>query len=185
MPQTEAKQVIRFGTFEVDPHTGELRKNGVHLKLQDQPFHVLLALLEKPGEIVTREELRARLWPADTFVDFDHGLNAAVKRLRDALGDTAENPRFIETLAKRGYRLLVPLNRQTDAPSPVGSPVESAGAVSQAKNPPPEPWGSSIADSPLIFWLATELPPSRELLSLYWQLQVWGWPPTGGLSTFP
>jgi DNA-binding winged helix-turn-helix (wHTH) protein/Tol biopolymer transport system component len=125
--ETDAKQVIRFGTFEVDPHTGELRKNGLQVKLQDQPFQVLLALLEKPGGVVTREELRAKLWPADTFVDFNHGLNAAVKRLRDALGDSAENPRFIETLAKRGYRFLVPLQGQAHTPSPaVPTPASPA-----------------------------------------------------------
>ncbi len=106
VPEPEAKQVIRFGTFEVDPRTGELRKSGLQVRLQDQPFQVLLALLARPGEVVTREELRAKLWPADTFVDFDHGLNAAVKRLRDALGDTAENPRFIETLPRHGYRFI-------------------------------------------------------------------------------
>jgi DNA-binding winged helix-turn-helix (wHTH) protein len=116
--ETDAKQVIRFGTFEVDPRTGELRRNGLQIKLQDQPFQVLLALLAKPGDVVTREELRAKLWPADTFVDFDHGLNAAVKRLRDALGDTAENPRFIETLARRGYRFLVPLQGHAVTPCP-------------------------------------------------------------------
>jgi eukaryotic-like serine/threonine-protein kinase len=122
--ETDAKQVIRFGTFEVDPRAGELRRNGSRVKLQDQPFQVLLALLERPGDVVTREELRAKLWPADTFVDFDHGLNAAVKRLRDALGDTAENPRFIETLARRGYRFLVPLQGQAVTPSPaVPTPV--------------------------------------------------------------
>jgi DNA-binding winged helix-turn-helix (wHTH) protein len=115
--ETDAKQVIRFGTFEVDPRAGELRRNGSRVKLQDQPFQVLLALVAKPGDVVTREELRAKLWPADTFVDFDHGLNAAVKRLRDALGDTAENPRFIETLAKRGYRFLVPLQGHAVPPS--------------------------------------------------------------------
>jgi TolB-like protein/DNA-binding winged helix-turn-helix (wHTH) protein/Flp pilus assembly protein TadD len=101
--------VIRFGTFEVSPQAGELRRDGSRVKLQDQPFQVLLALLERPNDVVTREELRAKLWPRDTFVDFDHGLNAAVKRLRDALGDTAENPRFIETLSRRGYRFIAPV----------------------------------------------------------------------------
>src|SRR5262249_36891245 len=85
-----------------DIRAGELRKNGVKIKLQEQPFRVLVALLQHPGDIVTREELRRELWPSDTFVDFEHGLNAAVKRLRDALGDSAENPIFIETLARRG-----------------------------------------------------------------------------------
>jgi len=104
------KGVISFGTFEADLRTGELRRDGRKIRLQEQPFQILAMLLEHAGEIVTREELRSRLWPADTFVDFDHGLNAAVKRLRDALADSAENPRFVETLARRGYRFLVPIN---------------------------------------------------------------------------
>jgi Tol biopolymer transport system component/DNA-binding winged helix-turn-helix (wHTH) protein len=104
--ENPAKDVIRFGIFEADLGTGELARNGRKIRLQEQPFQVLAMLLEHPGEIVTREELRGRLWPADTFVDFDHGLNAAVKRLRDALGDSAENPQFVETLARRGYRFV-------------------------------------------------------------------------------
>ncbi len=96
MQKAHPNQLIRFGVFEVDLRSGELRKKGFRVKLQDQPLQVLLAVLEKPGEVVTREELRSKLWPADTFVDFEHGLNAAMKRLRDALGDTAENPRYIE-----------------------------------------------------------------------------------------
>lgn len=98
--------LIRFGVFELHTPTGELRSKRSRVKLQDQPLQVLLAVLEKPGEVVTREELRAKLWAADTFVDFDHGLNAAVRRLRDALGDTAESPRYIETLPRRGYRFI-------------------------------------------------------------------------------
>lgn len=98
--------IYRFGVFQLDVRAGELRKNGVRLKLQEQPFQVLCMLIEHSGGIVTREELRDRLWPADTFVDFDHGLNAAVKRLRDALGDSAESPRFVETVARRGYRFI-------------------------------------------------------------------------------
>ena len=103
---TDQDRLIRFGVFEVNPRTGELRKNGFNVKLQEQPLQVLLAVLQKPGDVVTREELRAKLWPADTFVDFDHGLNAAVKRLRDALDDSAESPRFIETLPRHGYRFI-------------------------------------------------------------------------------
>jgi Tol biopolymer transport system component/DNA-binding winged helix-turn-helix (wHTH) protein len=109
VPDNEANSPISFGIFEADLRAGELRRNGSKIRLQDQPFQVLALLLARPGELVTREELRAKLWPADTFVDFDHGLNAAVKRLRDALGDSAENPRFIETLARRGYRFLTPV----------------------------------------------------------------------------
>jgi Tol biopolymer transport system component/DNA-binding winged helix-turn-helix (wHTH) protein len=104
-----APRIIRFSTFEVNLHTGELRQRGQKVKLQEQPFQVLAALLERPGQMVTREELRSRLWSADTFVDFDHSLNAAIKRLRDALGESAETPIFIETLARRGYRFIAPV----------------------------------------------------------------------------
>jgi Tol biopolymer transport system component/DNA-binding winged helix-turn-helix (wHTH) protein len=103
-------RVIRFSTFEVNLGTGELRRQGQKVKLQEHPFQVLAALLERPGEVVTREELRSKLWPADTFVDFDHSLNAAIKRLRDALGESAETPIFVETLARRGYRFIAPVD---------------------------------------------------------------------------
>lgn len=111
----------RFGVFEVDLHAAELRRNGLKVKLQEQPFQILTLLLERPGEVVTREDLRNRLWPADTFVDFDHSLNAAVKRLRDALGDTAENPRFIGTVARRGYRFLAPVSTNGNGAAAVGA----------------------------------------------------------------
>jgi len=117
VPQNPIPDVIRFGTFEADLRAGELRHNGVKIRLQEQPFQVLAMLLERPGEIVTREELHSRLWPADTFVDFDHGLNAAVKRLRDALGDSAENPRFIQTIPRRGYRFVAPVEKIEAAPT--------------------------------------------------------------------
>jgi len=100
---------VRFGVFEVDLCAGELRKQGIKIKLHDQPLKLLVVLLERPGELVTREQICQRLWPADTFVDWEVGLNSAVKKLRDALGDSAENPRFIETLPRRGYRLIVPV----------------------------------------------------------------------------
>jgi DNA-binding winged helix-turn-helix (wHTH) protein/Tol biopolymer transport system component len=103
-------RIVRFSTFEVDLQTGELRQRGQKIRLQEQPFQVLVALLERPGEVVTRDELRSKLWPADTFVDFDHSLNAAIKRLRDALGESAERPIFIETLARRGYRFIAPVD---------------------------------------------------------------------------
>jgi len=113
-PQSQLPRVVRFGTFEVDVPAGELRKNGLKLRLQEQPFQVLAALLERPGEVVTREELRSRLWPGDTFGDFDNGLNAAIKRLRDALGDSSESPRFVETLARRGYRFIAPVDKVSE-----------------------------------------------------------------------
>jgi DNA-binding winged helix-turn-helix (wHTH) protein/Tol biopolymer transport system component len=110
MPGDSSFRIISFGTFEVNLHTGELRQRGQKVKLQEQPFQVLAALLERPGELVTREELRSKLWPSDTFVDFDHGLNAAIKRLRDALGESADAPVFIETMARRGYRFIAPVD---------------------------------------------------------------------------
>jgi Tol biopolymer transport system component/DNA-binding winged helix-turn-helix (wHTH) protein len=103
-------RTLRFGVFELDLRAGELRRSGMKVKLQEQPFQVLAQLLEKPGDVVTREEMRDRLWRSDTFVDFDHSLNAAIKRLRDALGDSADNPRFVETVARRGYRFLAPVS---------------------------------------------------------------------------
>ncbi|MBI4466612.1 MAG: winged helix-turn-helix domain-containing protein [Acidobacteria bacterium] len=107
--QEPGPRTVRFGQFELDLHSHELHKAGLRIKLQEKPFEVLAALLERPGEVITREELQKRLWPGDTFVDFDHSLNAAINRLREALGDTADNPRFIETLARRGYRFIAPV----------------------------------------------------------------------------
>src|SRR3989454_1715345 len=109
-PQIQASRVLQFGAFEVDLRAGELRKSGARIKLQEQPFQILVMLLERPGDVLTREELRQKLWPADTFVDFDNGLNTAIKKLRDTLGDSADSPRFIETLPKRGYRFIYPVN---------------------------------------------------------------------------
>src|SRR6516162_9496875 len=103
-------EILHFGTFEVDAHAGELRKQGKRVKLQDQPFQVLEVLLHRPGEVVTREELRSQIWPQDTFVDFDNSLNTAINKLREALGDSADNPRFIETLPRRGYRFIAPVS---------------------------------------------------------------------------
>jgi TolB-like protein/DNA-binding winged helix-turn-helix (wHTH) protein/Tfp pilus assembly protein PilF len=99
-------RAFRFGVFELDLRAGELRKHGLRVRLQGQPFQVLAILLDRPGEVITREELQKNLWPADTFVDFDHGLNKAINKVRDALGDSAESPRFVETIARRGYRFL-------------------------------------------------------------------------------
>ena len=106
--------LVRFAAFELNLRTGELRKSGVRISLSDQPFQVLRTLLDRPGDLVTREELRQRLWAAETFVDFERGLNAAVRRLRDALGDSADVPRFVETLPRRGYRFIAPVSRQQD-----------------------------------------------------------------------
>jgi len=106
MPHSHSADVVRFSTYEVDLRSGELYRAGRKVSLQSQPFQVLTILLECPGEVVTREDLQKKLWPADTFVDFDHSLNTAIKKLRQALCDDTKNPRFIETLPKRGYRFI-------------------------------------------------------------------------------
>jgi eukaryotic-like serine/threonine-protein kinase len=136
MALTARTRPARFGAFEVDLRSGELRKHGIRLKLQDQPFLVLAHLLEHPGEVVTREELRLKLWPADTFVDFDTGLNSAIKKLRDALSDSAEEPRYIETLPRRGYRFIAHVDNG-DLPAPVS--VEKRLATVPPVAPRPEP----------------------------------------------
>jgi cholera toxin transcriptional activator len=118
----------RFDQYEADVNAGELRRGETRLKLQLQPFQVLVALLERPQEVVTREELRQRLWPQDTFVDFDHGLNTAMAKLRDALGDSVASPRYIETIAKRGYRFL---GKVQVMPAPVPSSSEPALTATQ------------------------------------------------------
>jgi TolB-like protein/DNA-binding winged helix-turn-helix (wHTH) protein/Tfp pilus assembly protein PilF len=119
---------VRFDPFELDAPNGVLRKNGLKLKLQEQPFQILVTLLERPGEVVSRDELRRRLWPSDTFVDFDHSVNTAINRLRDALGDVAERPRFIETVPRRGYRFIGRVD-----------PIEPPAAASVVVAAPPAP----------------------------------------------
>ena len=126
---SRSAEVIRFHVFEVDTVTGELRKHGLRIKLQEQPFQVLCLLLARPGELVTREELRKMLWPADTFVDFEHGLNKTINKLREALSDDKERPRYIETLPRRGYRFIAsvmtaqPPAEPNGAPGGVGAPA--------------------------------------------------------------
>src|ERR1700758_1674664 len=107
--QQNNKRIARFGVFELDPSTGELRKGGVKLRLQGQPIQVLSLLLERAGDVVSREELREKLWASDTFVDFDHSLNTAINKVREALGDSASSPRYVETIARRGYRFIAPV----------------------------------------------------------------------------
>src|SRR5688500_2951848 len=109
MESTDTR-TVKFGSFELDVRLRELRTGSTRVRLQEQPFEILRLMLERPGDVVTREQLRQRLWPAGTYVDFEHSLNAAVKRLRAALGDDADNPRFVETLPRRGYRFIARLN---------------------------------------------------------------------------
>ena len=140
-PRTN-QNVVRFGLFELDLRTGELRKSGIRIKLQEQPFQILAMLLERPSEIVTREELQKRLWPQDTFVDFDLSLNSAVKKLRQALGDDSEHPRFIETLYRRGYRFI----GQTNGAPAVEEPATVSAAPLQVL--PPSSQGNVVAHEP-------------------------------------
>jgi cholera toxin transcriptional activator len=116
----KSSRVARFGLFELDLSAGELRRSGVKLRLQGQPFQVLALLLDRAGDVVTREELQQKLWPSDTFVDFDHSLNTAINKVREALGDSAASPRYVETLARRGYRFIAPVQDQGSAEAPSG-----------------------------------------------------------------
>jgi len=147
MPEpARSTRVMRFGLFEADFAAGELRKSGLKIKLQDRPFEILSILLERPGELVTREEFRQRLWPADTFVDFDHSLNASVNKLRQALDDLADNPRFVATVGRRGYRFIAPLGmpgRQAESVGAGAQEVEPASSIA-ATAPAPEVAESSI-----------------------------------------
>jgi len=138
--ETRNYGVVQFGTFQVDLRSGEVRKQGVKIKLQEQPFRVLTVLLQRPGEVVTREELRNQNWPPDTFVDFENSLNTAINKLRDALGDSADNPRFIETLPRRGYRFIAPVISCQQEKSPVAAEESKVGDEQQGKNPWTRRW---------------------------------------------
>ena len=123
-----ACEIYRFGVFELRQDTGELWKHGVRIKLQGKPLKILLALLENPGAVLTREELRARLWPPGTFVDFESGLNTAANRLRVALGDSAESPRYVETLPRVGYRFVCPVSKSSE-PAAVNTRIPPRGVA--------------------------------------------------------
>lgn len=143
------KRIFRFGVFEADASSGELRKAGTRLRLQGQPFQVLLLLLERPGDVITREEIRNKLWPSDTFVDFDHSLNTNINKIRDALNDSAANPRFVETLAKRGYRFLAPVVGLAEPHTP---PADKRDKGAEQPSPP------RIISSPFRLTSEDELP---------------------------
>ena len=148
MPQ-KSSRVARFGLFELDLSAGELRKSGVKLRLQGQPFQVLALLLERAGEVVTREELQQKLWPSDTFVDFDHSLNTAINKVREALGDSASNPRYVETLARRGYRFIAPV--QTEVPGEVpslGKAIPPSDGAASTTSAPSDSNASPVALHP-------------------------------------
>jgi TolB-like protein/DNA-binding winged helix-turn-helix (wHTH) protein len=138
--ETRNSGVVRFATFQVDLRSGELRKQGVKIKVQEQPLRVLTVLLQRPGEVVTREELRNQNWSPDTFVDFENSLNTAINKLRDALGDSADNPRFIETLPRRGYRFIAPVSSDQQEKSPVPAEESKVGDEQPGKNPLTRRW---------------------------------------------
>ena len=158
MPDPCPARRYRFGAFEADPATGELRRQGIRIRLNTQPFQVLAMLLERPGELLTRDEIARELWPEGTFVDYEHGVNSAINRIREALGDTASRPRFVETLARRGYRFVAPVERigpEADSPAK-SSRVEAAtlpSGVEQEPLPEPAPeadlgFGAGVLASP-------------------------------------
>jgi DNA-binding winged helix-turn-helix (wHTH) protein/Tol biopolymer transport system component len=165
-PQLSSR-VVRFDVFEVDLQAGELRKESRKVRLQEQPFRVLSSVLERPGELVTRKELCQKLWPADTFVDFDHGLNSAVARLRDALSDSAEQPKFIETVPKRGYRFIASLNQD---PSP--EPPESVPAPRLQKSSATRVWIGIVA---ALFMLASAIVLGWSYPKTPFSAEVGGW----------
>src|SRR5215472_13315587 len=134
-PVSQAR-LYRFAPFELDVRAGELRKHGIRIKLREQPVQILLMLLDRPGEVVLRDEIRQRLWPNNTIVEFDHGISAAIQRLRDALGESAASPRYVETVARRGYRFLGEVERVDGPPAeprPLAPPVEAADPSDSAR----------------------------------------------------
>jgi Tol biopolymer transport system component/DNA-binding winged helix-turn-helix (wHTH) protein len=153
-PSAVAARVIRFGVFELEVRSGELRKSGVRLSLPDQPLQVLICLLERPGALVTRDELRQQLWRSDTFVDFEHGLNAAVKRLRDVLGDSADTPRFVETVPRRGYRFVAPVEGNELAAVPATAIAATDSPAPPTVTLPRKRWWWAVASSALVVILA-------------------------------
>lgn len=132
MSQKSPGRIFRFGVFEADEARGELRKRGIRIKLHSQPFQVLVLLLENPAEVVTREEMRQRLWGTETFVDFDHGLNSAINKIREALDDSASQPRYVETVSGKGYRFIAPVMVQ----GPGGATAPAAAETEAAPEPP-------------------------------------------------
>jgi Tol biopolymer transport system component/DNA-binding winged helix-turn-helix (wHTH) protein len=178
-PAIQSRKQVRFGLFELDLYTRELRKSGLKIRLQEQPFQLLAMLLERPGEIVTREELRKRLWPSDTFVAFDLSLNSAVKKLRKSLSDDSENPRFIETLYRRGYRFIGTVNGSTKSAyaSESSETVPATPLFHEDSNPKQQrmtsdrarrPWISAVfllvaASAGVFAWFSRPIPPPRVL----------------------
>jgi len=179
MAETQRTRQYRFGLFEADAATGELRRQGIRIKINAQPFQVLCLLLERPGELLTRDEIARDLWPDGTFVDYEHGVNSAINRIREALGDSAANPRFVETLARRGYRFVAPVERISGASDENadsgGASVVEARLEAEADAAAAEPTAvSNVADLPVsptvlsepILATPEELPQTSPVLAL-------------------
>jgi DNA-binding winged helix-turn-helix (wHTH) protein len=177
MPDSSTVRQYRFGVFEVDPSTGELRRKGIRVRLNEQPFQLLLILLERPGELVSREEIARALWPSDTFVDYEHGVNSAMNRIREALGDSAANPRYIETLARRGYRFVAPVHAVDPGVLP-SMATASEPAETTTVGEPAVPEGPAAPAFPGILTTPEDLPavpgPLVQLLFLLFQIMYLG-----------
>jgi cholera toxin transcriptional activator len=172
MPSSNREaRLLRFGVFEVDLTAGELRKNGARIRLQEQPFQVLTALLQNAGQVVTRDELREKIWPADTFVDFDHSLNTAVNKIRESLGDSASSPRFVETLARRGYRFIASVDSVATATAQSASALDK-GTRAGAPAPHGPDAASSSADDALHSELHVPIPRRGLVRALFALIQV-------------
>ncbi len=185
--QIDARRIVHFGAFEADLHAGELRKYGIRIKVNDQPFRVLELLLKRPGGLVTREELKQHLWPGDTYVDFDRSLNAAVKNLRGALGDSPRNPRFIETLPKRGYRFIAALEIPAEAaPGPSVSRQDDQPAVQESHSGRAEPVAAR-ARAKTTFWRITALAACFVIAlgAVTWLRETTGSPPDPSVEAGP
>ena len=152
MAVSPTQEMVRFGLFELDLRAAQLTRNGTKIRLPQQPLQLLSVLIESPGEIVTREQLRQRLWPSDVFIDFDHGLNKSIQKLRDALGDSADSPRYIETIPRVGYRFIAPIRNGTGSREP-----EADIEIPRPLQPPPvtpvPPALAAVAGNPGARWL--------------------------------
>src|ERR1700684_1510373 len=164
--------VVRFGTFEVSLQSGELRKAGVKIRVQQQPLKLLEILLEHPGEVVTREELRSRVWPHESFGDFDQAVNIAIAKLRSALGDSAENPRFIETLPKRGYRFIADVSFVDGEPSPK-RPGSASGDLAEDEPADNRETATFVVASRRPLWLAPRIMVAVALILSFPILAFW------------
>jgi cholera toxin transcriptional activator len=172
MPSSNREaRLLRFGVFEVDLTAGQLRKNGARIRLQEQPFQVLTALLQNAGQVVTRDELREKIWPADTFVDFDHSLNTAVNKIRESLGDSASSPRFVETLARRGYRFIASVDSVATAAT-VSAPTLDKCTRAGAPAPHGLDPATSSADEALHADLYVPIPRRGLVRALFALIQV-------------